>query len=224
MKRWNGWGDEATTYPLPDPAARYLAERVGEGLRLQDATLAETLQAVPPARLPPHPLISSDPEERLRHARGQSLPDWIALRSGQIRVFPDGVAYPASDEEVRSLLEYARKTGAKLIPYGGGTSVVGHINPLPGAAPVLTMNLTRLKRLLRLDDSSHLATFEVTPWGISPNPLNFPRWAAGSSPVPAGSNPTTTDASKPCSREGALKRPPAQWTCPATRPRRPGRT
>jgi len=161
MKRWNGWGDEATTYPLPDSAARYLADRVGEGLHLQDATLEQTLQTVPAAALAPHPLISSDPEERLRHARGQSLPDWIALRSGQIRSFPEGVAYPATGEQVRSLLDYARKTGVKLIPYGGGTSVVGHINPLPGEAPVLTMDLARLHNLLALDETSHLATFEA---------------------------------------------------------------
>ena len=161
MKRWNGWGDEATLYPLPAPAARYLADRVGEGLHLQDATLEQAVQAVPASALAAHPLITSDPEERLRHARGQSLPDWIALRSGQMRAYPDGVAYPASAAEVRSLLEYARKTGVKLIPYGGGTSVVGHINPLPGTAPVLTMDLSRLNRLLELDETSQLATFEA---------------------------------------------------------------
>jgi alkyldihydroxyacetonephosphate synthase len=161
MKRWNGWGQEATTYPLPASAARYLADQVGEGQHLQDASLEQTLQAVPHSRLTAHPLISTDPQERLRHARGQSLPDWIALRSGQIRVFPDGVAYPASDQEVRSLLDYASQTGVKLIPYGGGTSVVGHINPLPGGAPVLTMDLSRLNRLLGLDVTSHLATFEA---------------------------------------------------------------
>ena len=160
MKRWNGWGDEATTYPLPESAARYLAGLVGEWLHLQDVSLEQALQAVPTTALSTHPLISSDPEERLRHARGQSLPDWIALRSGQIRAFPDAVAYPGSDEEVRSLLDFARKTGVKLIPYGGGTSVVGHINPIPGDAPILTMDLSRLKRLLALDETSHLATFE----------------------------------------------------------------
>ena len=164
MKRWNGWGDEATTYPLPGSAARYLADLVGEGLHLQDVPLAQALQAVPAAILAPHPLISTDAEERLRHARGQSLPDWIALRSGQIRTFPDGVAYPASDVDVRSLLDYARRTGVKLIPFGGGTSVVGHINPQPGEAPVLTMDLSRLNHLLALDETSHLATFEA---GIS---------------------------------------------------------
>jgi alkyldihydroxyacetonephosphate synthase len=161
MKRWNGWGDEATTYPLPDSAARYLAGLVGEGPHLEDATLEQTLQAVPSSPLPPHPLVSTDSEERLRHARGQSLADWIALRSEQIGASPDGVAYPASDEEVRALLEYAKKAGVKVIPYGGGTSVVGHINPISGHAPALTMDLSRLNRLLALDETSHLATFEA---------------------------------------------------------------
>jgi alkyldihydroxyacetonephosphate synthase len=161
MKRWNGWGDEATTYPLPDSAAHYLADLVGEGLHLEDASLSDVLASIGTSRLPAHPLISTSNEERLRHARGQSLADWVALRSGQIGAFPDGVAYPASDEEVRALLEYARKTGVKVIPYGGGTSVVGHINPVPGEAPVLTMDLSRLNRLLALDETSHLATFEA---------------------------------------------------------------
>ena len=46
-----------------------------------------------------------------------------------------------------------------MIPYGGGTSVVGHINPLPADAPVLTIDLSQLNRLIELDETSHLATF-----------------------------------------------------------------
>ncbi len=161
MKRWNGWGDETTTYPLPDSAARYLADQIGEGPQLADASLPELLACIEKSRLPAHPLISTSSEERLRHARGQSLADWIALRSGQIETFPDGVAYPASDEEVRTLLTFARQSGVKVIPYGGGTSVVGHINPLPGDSPILTMDMTRLNRMLTLDEVSHLATFEA---------------------------------------------------------------
>ncbi len=130
MKRWNGWGDEAILYPLPESAKQFLAGLIGEGLALEDADFVDVLTHVEPSRLAPHRLISMDADERVRHARGQSLPDWIALRSGQISAFPDGVAYPKSDQDVRALLAFARKGGVKLIPYGGGTSVVGHINPL----------------------------------------------------------------------------------------------
>jgi alkyldihydroxyacetonephosphate synthase len=104
-------------------------------------------------------LLSADPVERVHHARGQSLPDWIAVRSGRIPAFPDGVAFPATDSQVRGLIHYAGDVGASLIPYGGGTSVVGHINPLPGDAPVLTVDLGRLNRLRHFDATSHLATF-----------------------------------------------------------------
>jgi len=161
MKRWNGWGEETTTYPLPESAAVYLAEIVGEGSPAPDAVFGDLLPAVPPSRLRPHPLITTDPAERLSHARGHSLPDMAALRSGRIGVFPDGVAYPSSDEDVRALLTFAHDTGTRLIPYGGGTSVVGHINPLPGPDPVLTVDLSHMNHLQDLDAIGGLATFEA---------------------------------------------------------------
>ena len=159
MRRWNGWGDDTVHYPLSEGATRYLSARVGVGRRPVDAMLEEALATVPASRLSGHRLVSTDPADRLRHARGQSLPDWIALRSGRIGVFPDGVAYPTSEAEVRELLRYAGAVGARLIPYGGGTSVVGHVNPLPGEAPVLTVDLGRLNGLRRFDERSGLATF-----------------------------------------------------------------
>ncbi|HSJ58201.1 MAG TPA: FAD-binding oxidoreductase [Anaerolineae bacterium] len=159
MRRWNGWGDEAVESHLPENARRFLEALVGPGERPDDATFDQVVAQVPPSRLPDHGLISIDPADRVRHARGQSLPDWIALRSGQIGAFPDGVAYPTTDEDVRALLDWAQKTGTHLIPYGGGTSVVGHVNVLPGEQPVLTVDLGRLNRLRRFDAVSQLATF-----------------------------------------------------------------
>lgn len=159
MRRWNGWGYETVHATLPAPAARMLEERLGPGTPQDDVRLAEIVRVVPASALPPHPLITAEPVERVRHARGQSLPDWIALRSGRIGRFPDGVAYPASQSEVRNLLRYAAEAEARLIPYGGGTSVVGHVNPPAGEQPVLTVDLSRMHRLRRLDESSRLATF-----------------------------------------------------------------
>ncbi len=164
MRRWNGWGEESTCYPLPQSAQEYLETQIGAGLSLEDASLIETLSHVPDTRLPEHALISKLPTDRLLHARGQSLPDWIALRSGRILHFPDGVAFPLDASALKNLLEYASQTGTTLIPYGGGTSVVGHINPLPGEAPILTVDLSKMNHLIDLDETSHLATFEA---GIS---------------------------------------------------------
>jgi len=161
MRRWNGWGEENILYPLPHSAKEYLESQIGAGLSLEDASLVETIAGVPRSRLPEHNLISTLPTDRLLHARGQSLPDWIALRSGQIQQFPDGVASPLDVPMLKKLLDYARQTGIILIPYGGGTSVVGHINPLPCEAPVLTVDLSRMNRMIDLDETSHLATFEA---------------------------------------------------------------
>lgn len=161
MRRWNGWGDDTVDYPLHGNALDFLVSLVGVGEPPRDATLDDMVTIMPESRLQKisHPLIRTEVVDRLLHARGQSLPDWVALRSGQIDTFPDGVAYPSTPDQVNSLLALAKETGTRLIPYGGGTSVVGHINPEAGDHPVLTVNMRRLNRLSHLDSVSHLATF-----------------------------------------------------------------
>lgn len=142
------------------PGARAVIEsRIGRGNPLRDATLADVIAKVPRSRLAPHPLVETDAELRVRHARGQSLPDWLAMRSGDFAPFPDGVARPTSTAEVRALLDYAKQHDAVVIPYGGGTSVAGHINPEKSERPVLTVSLARMNRLLHLDRPSQIATF-----------------------------------------------------------------
>ena len=159
MRRWNGWGDESIYYPLTENALGFLREKIGEATPLPDATLHEVVGRIPPSRLPEHPSMTKSTEVRVRHARGQSLPDWLALRSGNLGIVPDGVAYPTISTELRSLLTFAKDASANIIPYGGGTSVVGHITPEKGDKPVLTIDMSRMNRLLSLDEESHLATF-----------------------------------------------------------------
>lgn len=159
MRRWNGWGDETIHYPVPPRAVSFLHDVVGQPSAQRDAPFADVVAKAPSPRLAPHPLVMFDPEERLRHARGQSLPDWIALRSGQLGGFPDGVAYPLTEADVGELLRYAGASGARLIPYGGGTSVTGHVTPEAGVVPTLTVDMSRMSRLLRLDTANQLATF-----------------------------------------------------------------
>lgn len=162
VKRWNGWGAEAVEFAVPPAAESYLTELVGPSARGPSVKFETLIGKVPASRLPHHPLVSTDPARRLLYARGHSLPDWIALRFGSVDTFPDGVARPGSEEEVEELLSFAAATGACLIPYGGGTSVVGHINPpRSNHRPVLTVSLERMRRMLELDESSRLALFET---------------------------------------------------------------
>lgn len=159
MRRWNGWGDEATHFPLKTEAKHFLEQQIGTGTPLPDASLAEVIARVPGSRLPSHPLITIDAEQRVRHARGQSLPDWLAMRSGKMEPFPDAVAFPESTADIQALLHFATRNNAELITYGGGSSVVGHINPRPTERPTLTVSMINFNRLQLLDTTSNLATF-----------------------------------------------------------------
>lgn len=159
MRRWNGWGDETLRFHVPPQALIYLDGALGAGTPPRDAALEEVVSTVPSTRLTRGVLLQTDPEVRIRHALGQSFPDWVALRGGRIPAFPDAVAFPESDADVRDLLRFAAWAGARVIPYGGGTSVVGHLTPPAGEAPVLTVDMGRMSRMTRLDETSGLATF-----------------------------------------------------------------
>src|SRR5690554_5951267 len=163
MRRWNGWGEESFNLELPAQGQNFLAERVGASHALEDVSLESVCAKVPESRLPADDtvakLIDTSPETRVRHARGQSLADWLAMRSGEFGVFPDGVARPETSLDVQNLLHYAQAHNIELIPYGGGTSVAGHINPLAGDKPVLTVDMGGMNRLIDLDRESQIATF-----------------------------------------------------------------
>ncbi len=159
MKRWNGWGDEANKLDLPSSADSFLLAKVGAAIPLVDAQLEEVIKQVPASRIPKHKLINQDPETRIRHARGQSLPDWLAMRSGDFEYFPDGVAFPEHSDELIELLHFCQQQQILVIPYGGGTSVAGHINPFASEQAILTVDMGRMNRLIALDTESQLATF-----------------------------------------------------------------
>lgn len=167
MRAWNGWGNGQYGMELPENGQKFLAERIGAGHKLVDATLESVCAQVPVSRfaavdltsLSIKALIKTDAETRVRHARGQSLPDWLAMRSGDLGLFPDAVAFPETSEQVAELLQFSAKHDIDVIPYGGGTSVAGHINPQASERPVLTLSLARMNRLLNIDKESQIATF-----------------------------------------------------------------
>lgn len=92
-------------------------------------------------------------------AQGESYADWIRKRFGALPPVPDGVAYPESGEQVRELLDLAHASRWMVIPFAGGTSVAGHLDCPVSEQPILSINLSRMNRLLHLDATSQLATF-----------------------------------------------------------------
>jgi alkyldihydroxyacetonephosphate synthase len=116
VRRWNGWSEEGVDTRLPSGALQILGKAIGPGRPQPEARFEDVVAAVPASRLGDDPLLSTEAADRVRHARGQSLPDWVALRSGRIGWLPDAVARPTSDDDVHRLFGRAARAGAILIP------------------------------------------------------------------------------------------------------------
>ncbi len=160
MKRLQGWGNLETDYPVPEPAKKFLFEVLGKPLTLKDAEPGQLIKKMPGSSLKPHPAISTDPLDRLAHARGQSTNDWVDMRDGLIDSFPDGVAYPHNAEDVANLINYAKNYGCHIIPYGGGSSVVGHLTPLPTDRPILSVDMTHMNKVLDINEYDRTALIQ----------------------------------------------------------------
>lgn len=158
MRRWNGWGDDADNYILTADALQFLQERIGTATPPRDVSRDQAVATVPASRLKNADLFDVASAARLDHARGQSFPDWIAMRAGRMGPYADGVAFPTSHDEVVQALAQARKIGAIMIPYGGGTSVVGHLSIPESDRPVVNISLEKMNRLMSVDDTAMLAT------------------------------------------------------------------
>ena len=161
--RWNGWGNVSINKKVSAHGAKLIKSHIGKTKKLSSVSLQQVLKTVPTSRLPAAmtelEMVSIDKEVRLRHARGQSFPDWIAMHGGDFEVFPDGVAHPQSTADVETLLKLASEHDLIVIPFGGGTSVAGHINPQKGSRPILTVAMSKMDQLIDLDTESQIATF-----------------------------------------------------------------
>jgi alkyldihydroxyacetonephosphate synthase len=152
-------GPNGSAGGLPEAAIRMLERRLGPGTPQREPGQAAVVASVRSTRLADHPLLSTDPADRLAHAHGESLPDWIAVRSGRPGIVPDAVAHPTDADAVPALLAHARSVGAAVIPRGGGTGVVGGVTPTRDDRPILTIDLRGLAGLRAFDRTSGLATF-----------------------------------------------------------------
>jgi alkyldihydroxyacetonephosphate synthase len=151
--KWWGWGDPSVTPELDGPALATLRERIGD---LQPAPALPALADfnLPPAQSLPPALIQavgeesvfSASEDRLRHATGCGYVDLARLRSGQLDTAPDAVLLPADTDAVKRVLEICAAEGIAVVPFGGGTSVVGGVEPLRGEHDrLISLDLARLR-------------------------------------------------------------------------------
>jgi alkyldihydroxyacetonephosphate synthase len=151
--KWWGWGDPASEPELDGEALATLRERVGE---LEPTPLAAEIDGfeLPDAEPLPPALaeavgkenVFTSAEDRIRHATGCGYADLARLRGGRLEAAPDAVLLPAGADVVRRVLEICATEGIAVVPFGGGTSVVGGVEPLRGShSRLVSLDLTRLR-------------------------------------------------------------------------------
>lgn len=171
---WHGWGDPAEATPLPAgtwPLLRFLgritpADRDTPPVALEEVRLPEvrlpaaareTLITVVGER---H--LSTERLDRVEHAGGKSYPDLYRLRTGDGSRAPDAVVFPRTGEEVSDLLAVCVEHEVAVVPFGGGTSVVGGVDPVRGRfAAVISLDLRRLDAVRGVDPVAQTAVVEA---------------------------------------------------------------
>jgi alkyldihydroxyacetonephosphate synthase len=150
--KWWGWGDAGKRKPLAEGALALLEELVGPSAGSSPPALEQV--ELPPAQQLPSAIadvvgqgfVLTDHEDRLRHAAGQSYADLARRRSGRLEMAPDAVVLPGSAGEVAELLRVCSEEQIAVVPFGGGTSVVGGVDPVHEQfARLISMDLCRMR-------------------------------------------------------------------------------
>jgi alkyldihydroxyacetonephosphate synthase len=156
-RRWWGWAERPGD-GVPEAGLAMLREELG-GLEAPQPRVALEDVRLPIPRLPKatraqiesivgEENVVRDRLERVSHALGKSYPDLVRIRSGDGGSAPDAVVCPGSHDEVAAVLRACAEARVAVTPFGGGTSVVGGVEPRrDGLAGAISLDLRRLDRV-----------------------------------------------------------------------------
>jgi alkyldihydroxyacetonephosphate synthase len=151
----DAWGEPGAEPPLSEGVRAMLAERLGELDRHPRVPIEELrLPAAQP--IPEEVLsaaggpgrVSTEDGDRIRHSAGKSYPDLIRMRSSSLDDAPDAVLAPPDADAVAATIAACARAGIAVVPFGGGTSVVGGVEPIRGRFErLVSLDLTGLRRV-----------------------------------------------------------------------------
>ena len=163
---WWGWGTAERHAPLSANTRAVLTAMLGID---QQPRLPGRPPAPPQSRLSADirqqltaivgsACVATDPESRIAHCRGKSTTDLLRIRRGDAVDAPDAVVFPESHEQVLAVLQACQDGHVAVVPFGGGTSVVGGLTPeTAGFAGVIALDLRRMNQLVAVDSLSMTA-------------------------------------------------------------------
>jgi alkyldihydroxyacetonephosphate synthase len=171
--RWWGWGEDGHSVQLPPAAEGLLRDELGadpnvrkppvpfEQVRLPDSALpGPALEKLKAALGDDH--VRVDNEARVSHAVGRSYPDLVRIRSGDASSAPAAVVRPQSREQVAAVLAACAEHRVAVVPFGGGTSVVGGVEPVrDGFASAISLDLGRMATTVDVDRTSLTARLDA---------------------------------------------------------------
>jgi alkyldihydroxyacetonephosphate synthase len=168
--KWNAWGDPHKAKPLSEGIRSLLSQALGvtgspaaeldaDQVRLRPSQLTSGHREALAAIVGPDYCRGED-RDRLLHAGGKSTLDLLRRNNSSVQEVPDAVLLPGTDDEVAAILRYCSQHGVAVVPFGGGTSVVGGLDPIRGEFDaVVSLDLRRFDQLLAFDEVSGEAEF-----------------------------------------------------------------
>ncbi len=169
LKHW-GWGyeDQAPSKKELTEAAAAIRERLGFGGEVEDPVPLDRVEVRAPRLKAPTglgDLFTDDKYARISRALGKAYRDVVRGFRGEFENPPDLVALPRDESEIETALSWCEAEGAAVIPFGGGTSVVGGVEPRLGDRAAVALDLRRLDRVLEVDTESMAARIQAGATG-----------------------------------------------------------
>lgn len=166
--KWNAWGDPAAAKPLSDGIKALLKQIVGlddssapglepDQVQLRPSALSQA-DRDELAKIVGAEYVRTADRDRLLHAGGKSTPDLLRRTNRGVQDAPDAVLLPDAEDTVAAVLRYCSEHGIAVVPFGGGTSVTGGLDPSRGRfSAVISLDLRRFNELHSLDEVSGIA-------------------------------------------------------------------
>ena len=169
-RRWKFWGWGYEGDGLQDEEQRWLLQIYARQLEMSDFSRpappkVEEIDLRPPRVRPPVRLASicsTEPYERLLHTYGKSFPEAVRIFARDFTNAPDLVVTPRNEDDVMAVLEWADQVRAAVVPFGGGSSVVGGVEPAVGSdfEVVISLDLKELNGVVEIDRTSRAARIQ----------------------------------------------------------------
>lgn len=166
-RSWWGWGTEdarVTGAELHTLMSRVSGLVGGAELTAHQPPAPQDLGIGAPRMTPPGPLTdlcSADVEDRAGHAHGKAFRDIVRNLQADLASAPDLVVRPRSESDVVDVLDWCHDASITVIPYGGGSSVVGGVEArFDDDRPVVSLDLGRLDQVLEIDRTSRAARIQ----------------------------------------------------------------